>query len=56
MLMEWISQLSMPGSRRMEGMGCAFAIQSAKAWPASCVSTSTSPAVPLKFEKMNGSL
>ena len=31
-------------------------IHAAKAWPASCVTTSTSCCVPLKFAKMNGTL
>ena len=32
------------------------ATHAAKAWPASCVSTSTSSDVPLKLEKMKGAL
>ena len=53
---EWISQLSYVGEKyagtsmpRMDRYICS-------AWPASCVSTSTSSFVPLKFAKMKGAL
>ena len=54
--MEWISQLSMPGFSRIMGRCFRAATHAAKAWPASCVSTSTSSDVPLKLEKMKGAL
>ena len=53
MPMEWTSQASYPGERQASGT-ILRAVYAAKAWPASCVITSTSPLVPLKFAKMNG--
>ena len=53
--MEWISQLSNDGHWHSVGT-MLRAMYPAKAWPASCVMTSTSPCVPLKLEKMKGTL
>ncbi len=51
--MEWTSQASILGQTYSMGTRSRF-IQSAKAWPASWVTTSTSPWVPLKLAKMKG--
>ena len=53
MLMEWTSQPSMLGQMVSMGTRSRF-IQSAKAWPASWVTVSTSSRVPLKLAKMKG--
>ena len=52
--MLWISQLSMPGLASSWHMPWPAATQAWKAWPASWVSTSTSPEVPLKLENTKG--
>ena len=54
MLMEWVSAVSMPiwaSNGSLSKVNQAF-----RAWPASWVMTSTSPAVPLKFARMKGCL
>ncbi len=54
MLMEWVSAPSMVGQLNARTATVWLAMKSAKAWPASWVSTSTSPEVPLKLEKIKG--
>ena len=53
---EWTSQISIGACQTSASLIECAAMYAWNACPASCVNTSTSAEVPLKFEKMNGAL